>query len=99
MGLIGNVIGSEAGKHIGGYIGSKLGKDYKDSGQNIGRVIGGVIGNVSPYKNGGFVHGKKNHPVIIEAHGGEFIVPVKDVGKLPNGLKSKILKNKKKNKR
>ena len=100
MGLIGNIIGSEAGKHIGGYIGSKFGSDYKESGQNIGRVVGGAIGNFSPYHQGGPVNGgKKGKYIFIEKGEKEFVIPTKYVGDIPKGLKSKILKNKRKSRR
>ena len=91
MGMIGAAVGGFAGGALGAKLGGKGGKKI---GEAIGKVGGAFL---SPYKNGGMVTGKKkNKPVQILAHVGEYVLPV---GVKPTkAQKAQVAKRKKKSK-
>ena len=74
MGVIGAVVGGEIGSHLGQYVVGKINPKYADSGGRIGAAIGNFAGAFAPYKTGGYIKGKKNRPIPIIGHGGEFIL-------------------------
>ena len=51
-----------------------------------------MLGALAPFKTGGKVKGKKGMPVMIEAHGGEWVLPLN--AKPTKKQKSIIQKNK-----
>jgi hypothetical protein len=75
MGPVGNTLGSALGNMAGTYIGKKLGDDYKGQTALIGSSLGGLAGSLLPFKNGGKIPGKKGDPIVILAHGGEWVLP------------------------
>ena len=101
MGLFGGIIGSEigrvGGRTLGEALGRKLGgKNGAEAGRNIGEKAGqaggAMLGALAPFKTGGKVKGKKGMPVMIEAHGGEWVLPLN--AKPTKKQKSIIQKNK-----
>jgi hypothetical protein len=75
MGPIGATLGTALGNIAGTYIGKKLGDDYKGQTALIGSSLGGLAGSLLPFKNGGKIPGKKGKPIIILAHGQEWVLP------------------------
>jgi len=76
MGPIGATLGKSLGDITGTYIGKKyLGDDYKGQTALIGSTLGGLAGGLLPFKNGGKIPGKKGKPIIILAHGQEWVLP------------------------
>jgi len=96
MGPVGNTLGSALGNMAGNYIGKKyLGDDYKGQSAIIGSTLGGIVGNaLLPFKNGGKVPGKKGKPIIILAHGQEWVLPT-DIKPTKEQRRSLIEKRKK----
>ena len=101
MGLFGGIIGSEIGRVGGRTLGEALGrkiagKNGADAGRNIGEKAGqaggAMLGTLAPFKTGGKVKGKKGMPVMIEAHGGEWVLPLNAIP--TKKQKSIIQKNK-----
>ena len=66
MGMFGKILGTIAGG---------LGSAFMPLPGVDGAKIGGEIGGLVPFKTGGLVKGKKGRPVLIRAHGGEFVLP------------------------
>ena len=66
MGMFGNILGSIAGG---------LGSSFMPLPGVNGAQIGGQIGGLLPFKKGGKIPGKRGKPIVILAHGGEFMLP------------------------
>jgi len=76
---LGNV-GKSIGQELGGGLGGLAGKKGAAAGRNIGGSLGQLAGSAAPLalaalKTGGPVKGKKGKPVLIVAHGGEYVIP------------------------
>jgi hypothetical protein len=77
MGPIGATLGKSIGDMAGTYIAKKyLTDDYKGQTALIGSTLGSLAGAaLLPFKNGGKIPGKKGKPIIILAHGQEWVLP------------------------
>ena len=69
MGIFGNILGGAIGQAGGQYFGG-------DRGRDVGGTVGGALGGLLPFKKGGRIPGPKGKPRVIQAHSGEFILPV-----------------------
>jgi outer membrane lipoprotein SlyB len=97
MGPVGAIIGKNLGEMTGSYFGKKIGNDYKNNLSNIGGAIGGLAGaSLLSFQNGGKIPGKKGKPIIIEAHSGEYILPINIP---PNKQQKSLIEKRKRKKR
>jgi hypothetical protein len=77
LGGIGKSIGSEIAGGIAHQF--KAGKRSEAAARNIGGEIGKYAAEAAPllfFENGGYVPGKRGHPVKAIVHSGEFILPI-----------------------